>query len=219
MVTPDGVLFEKEAILEYLLAQKKDYARKLALYEAQVAEEARGAQLATQQAEEARLEHFHAMNHGGGAAYAPSSDAGGAGGAGAPGSSGAGEAGGSPGGASSVAATAFQAAQARQMKAFWMPGKTPEASTTVAKPSADTLCPATGKKLRLKELTPVRFTRMPGDEPEHGGRFMCPTCKEARGARGVRATSFGSSAALTRRRPACLHARRRRSPTCRASWC
>ena len=30
-----------------------------------------------------------------------------------------------------------------------------------AKPETETLCPASGKRLRLKELTPVRFTPVP----------------------------------------------------------
>ena len=35
MVTPEGVLYEKESILECLLKQKKDIAKKVAIYEAQ----------------------------------------------------------------------------------------------------------------------------------------------------------------------------------------
>jgi nitric oxide synthase-interacting protein len=39
VVTPDGYLYSKEAILENLLQQKKAIKRKLAAYEAQQAEE------------------------------------------------------------------------------------------------------------------------------------------------------------------------------------
>lgn len=39
MVTPDGYLYSREAILENLLQQKKAIKRKLAAYEAQQAEE------------------------------------------------------------------------------------------------------------------------------------------------------------------------------------
>lgn len=175
MVTPEGVLYEKEAILDCLLAQKKDYARKLALYEAQLADEEAAARAAAARAEEARVEEFHRMNHGGGsgppAGPGPMSVAAAAA---------AGDAAATAAGASNVTATAFQAEQARTMKAFWLPSKTPEAASKVVKPSSDALCPATGKKLRLKDLVPVRFTRVPGDEPADGGRFMCPTCKEVR---------------------------------------
>ncbi len=204
-MTPDGVLYEKEAILDCLLSQKQDYARKLALYEAQLADERRTADAAGRAAEEARLEQFHRMNHGGGALPSAGGGAGGGGGGAS------GGAGGASAGASSVAATAFQAEQARGMKAFWMPGQTPEAASLLAKPSSDTLCPSTGKKLRMKDLTPVRFTRIPGDEPESGFRYMCPTCKEARAC----GRSVCCCAALTQRAARA----RRRSPTCRAWWC
>lgn len=143
VVTPDGVLYEREAILESLLSQKKALARAAAAFEAQGEEEARAAAAASAAAERAKLAAFH------------SSNAGGSGG----------------GGASAGGATTG-------MAAFWIPAKTPEATARVDKPASDTLCPATGKKLRLKELTPVRFTPTPC-AAEGEGRFMCPLCKEA----------------------------------------
>jgi nitric oxide synthase-interacting protein len=219
VVTPDGVLFEKEAILECLLNQKKEYVRKRALYESQLSEEVSVAAQAAAAAEEARLEDFHRMNHGGGGTA-------GARGSGAVGG-GAVRGAGSPegrvsGGASSVAATAFQAEQARGLKAFWMPGQTPDTGSKAAKPSADTLCPSTGKKLRMKDLTPVRFTRCPGEEQEEGGRFMCPTCKEVRFVMRVCAMMRGqgrSVAADGLRMSPLLSVRRRRSRTCLAWLC
>ena len=42
------------------------------------------------------------------------------------------------------------------LKSFWLPSLAPESKTLVDKPDAATYCPATGKKLRLKDLTPVR---------------------------------------------------------------
>jgi nitric oxide synthase-interacting protein len=150
-MTPQGVLYEKEAILECLLNQKKEYARKLALYEAASAGEAREAEAAARAAEEARLEQFHRVNNGGGPL---------------------------PGGAGGAGGASAQADASRELNAFWVPSKTPHAASHADKPSSDTLCPATGKKLRMKELTPVRFTRVPGEAPEDGARFMCPTCKE-----------------------------------------
>lgn len=50
------------------------------------------------------------------------------------------------------------------MKAFWLPSMAPEAANLMAKPDMNTYCPASGKKLRLKDLIPVRFTRVPEDE-------------------------------------------------------
>ena len=151
-MTPEGVLYEKEAILECLLNQKKEYARKMALYNAAAAGEAREVEAAARAAEEARLEQFHRMNSGGGPL---------------------------PGAAGSAPQQA--SAASGELRAFWVPGTTPQAASHAEKPSSDTLCPATGKKLRMKELTAVHFTRVPGDVPEEsGGRFMCPSCKEVR---------------------------------------
>ena len=45
-----------------------------------------------------------------------------------------------------------------------MPSKTPEAAHLLDKPDMTIYCPASGKKLRLKDLIPVRFTRCAEDE-------------------------------------------------------
>lgn len=53
---------------------------------------------------------------------------------------------------------------------------TPQAESRVEKPDTDTYCPATGNKLRLKDLIPVKFTKVPTDS-ESEGRFMDPVTK------------------------------------------
>ncbi len=63
----------------------------------------------------------------------------------------------------------------QEMKAFWLPSKTPEARQALEKPSSDTLCPATGKKLKLKDLITVNFTRVPEGEE---GYAMDPVTKD-----------------------------------------
>ena len=57
------------------------------------------------------------------------------------------------------------------MKAFWLPSQAPDSKTRLDKPELDTVCPASGKKLRLKDLTPVRFTPVPEGA---SGRHMDP---------------------------------------------
>ena len=52
----------------------------------------------------------------------------------------------------------------QEMRAFWMPSKTPEAQRLLEKPDMNTYCPASGKKLRLKDLIPIRFMRCAEDE-------------------------------------------------------
>ena len=52
----------------------------------------------------------------------------------------------------------------QEMRAFWLPSKTPEAQRLLEKPDMNTYCPATGKKLRLKDLIPIRFERCAEEE-------------------------------------------------------
>ena len=47
------------------------------------------------------------------------------------------------------------------MKAFWLPSQAPDTRTLLDKPTMDTLCPASGAKLRFKDLTILNFTRPP----------------------------------------------------------
>lgn len=61
------------------------------------------------------------------------------------------------------------------MKAFWVPSKAPDAKQVLAKPEATTFCPASGKKLRLKDLIPIKFTRTP---EEDSGVYMDPVTQD-----------------------------------------
>ena len=53
------------------------------------------------------------------------------------------------------------------MRAFWVPGKAPESRVVLDRPDATTICPASGAKLRLKDLIDVRFTPAPGAAGPH----------------------------------------------------
>lgn len=44
----------------------------------------------------------------------------------------------------------------QELKAFWLPNKAPSAAQVIDKPDEHTYCPATGKKLKLKDLVSVR---------------------------------------------------------------
>jgi len=69
---------------------------------------------------------------------------------------------------------------AKKLRAFWVPGVVADAPTDMLqKPSSKTLCPQTGRPLRLKELTPVEFTpvqNVSSREAERVGKWMCPLC-------------------------------------------
>ena len=61
MITPNGYLFDREAILEYILTQKKEIAKKTKLWEKQCAKEAEEAQKALSESEKLRLRKFAAQ--------------------------------------------------------------------------------------------------------------------------------------------------------------
>jgi nitric oxide synthase-interacting protein len=57
------------------------------------------------------------------------------------------------------------------VQAFWIPSKVQEHKQQQDKPDTTTYCPASGKKLRLKDLVPVKFTRVREGE---SGHYMDP---------------------------------------------
>ena len=73
----------------------------------------------------------------------------------------------------STTATGIDAVQ--EMKAFWLPSKTPEARQSMEKPDLETICPATGRKLALKSLISVKFNRLP---PGEEGYAIDPVTKD-----------------------------------------
>lgn len=73
---------------------------------------------------------------------------------------------GRPRAASSAVTIASNAERAAQVRSFWLPSRAAgaDADAASAPPEQGTRCPASGKPLRLKDLTPVRFTA--GDAPD-----------------------------------------------------
>ena len=153
MCTPGGVLYSKEAILKNLLAQKRENKRKLRLWEEQ--EQNRRdteAENALVEEEERKEAFLRAQEHrsGAGAGAGVQAEA-------------VGSSGGEPKGTGG-----------ESMRAFWLPSKTPEASVSVGKPSMVCRCPASGKKLKLKDLFSVTFAR----DPEDASKYIDPITKD-----------------------------------------
>lgn len=165
---PSGYLFSREAILENLLEQKKANKRKLAAWQAQQAEEARKQQEKEAIDREAALLAFDRQNHMGASESLAArlketiSEE-----------------------AEALLAEKRTAASAvnikqnedrmKEMRAFWLPSKTPEARALLDKPSMETLCPASGKPLKLRDLVSVRFTPVPGGGPTE---YMDPITRD-----------------------------------------
>lgn len=168
VASPEGYIFSREAILENLLEQKKANKRALRLWEEQKREqEAKDA--ARQAVEtEAALLAFERRNNAGASddlitkiktavedeanEYLNEKRL-----------------------ESGIMNIATNEHRAKDVQSFWVPSKAPEAADTLQRPSKDTICPASGKKLRMKDLISVKFTRVPGGEPHE---YMDPVTRD-----------------------------------------
>mmetsp|Transcript_17121 Transcript_17121/g.51246 ORF Transcript_17121/g.51246 Transcript_17121/m.51246 type:complete len:334 (-) Transcript_17121:255-1256(-) len=168
VATPEGVLFERQAILENLLAQKKANKRKLVAWEQQQEGLLREAEEKKAVDAQAEVAAFDRQNHAG---------------------------------ASEALAGALREAikegaaelmrekrvvsgavnirtnkeKMKEVRSYWGPSMVPEARDLLDKPDVNTYCPATGKKLRLKDLVSVKFTRL----QDEGGAKPDPAMRKA----------------------------------------
>ncbi|XP_015259417.1 PREDICTED: nitric oxide synthase-interacting protein [Cyprinodon variegatus] len=146
VVTPDGYLYEKQAILEYILHQKTEIAKKMKAYEKQKQALKSNNQLESKSEERQRVERFKSSENS--IVSKPIN----------PFTSGQkkdGEASGS--GEPSSAAPASTSGQS--LPSFWIPSLTPEAKPTLLKkPSKAVLCPMSGRPIKMNDLIPVHFT-------------------------------------------------------------
>ncbi|XP_028929109.1 nitric oxide synthase-interacting protein [Ornithorhynchus anatinus] len=170
VVTPDGFLYEKEAILEYILHQKREIARQMKAYEKQKGE---------QQAERRELSRAAAQEQVRGFLEketaivtkplnpfqrrpAGTGDS-------------------EPG----PSTTSAPEDKDKQLPSFWIPSLTPEAKASrLQKPSRAVLCPMSGRPLRLNDLTPVRFTLLDGSVDRVGlitrsERYICAVTRDS----------------------------------------
>ncbi|XP_045895505.1 nitric oxide synthase-interacting protein [Micropterus dolomieu] len=150
VVTPDGYLYEKQAILEYILHQKTEIAKRMKAYEKQKQAQKSNSQLESKSEERERVERFKtrensivskpinpftsAQSKGSEKASTDSSSA-----------------------ESSSAGSVASSSQS--LPSFWIPSLTPEAKPTqLKKPSKAVLCPMSGRPIKMNELITVRFT-------------------------------------------------------------
>ena len=171
LVTANGVLFDKGAIIEYILARKKDIERETKAWEAQQAGEGSDAAAAAAAAHESRISEFVAQQEGLSQADLLAR-------------SGTGKSVVTAGtmGRTLVADTGVHAADT----SFWVARNTPGAKERLSKPDGVVRCPVTNEPLRLKAMTPVIFT--PAEEGATAAdlvgkaakeRYVCPLSKKA----------------------------------------
>ncbi|XP_074553710.1 nitric oxide synthase-interacting protein [Halichoeres trimaculatus] len=149
VVTQDGYLYEKQAILEYILHQKTEIAKKMKAYEKQKQAQKSSSQLESKSEERERMERFKSKENsivskpinpftsgqtsGGEKSQADS--------------------------ASSSSSSSAASSSSSSLPSFWIPSLTPEAKPTLLKkPSKAVLCPMSGQPLKMNELITVKFT-------------------------------------------------------------
>ncbi|XP_067830615.1 LOW QUALITY PROTEIN: nitric oxide synthase-interacting protein [Heptranchias perlo] len=148
IITPDGYIYEKEAILEYILHQKNEIAKKIKAYEKQKnVKKAELAELAKAE-KETKVKAF--LEKESTIVSKPLN----------PFNAKEGEV--SQGGAQAGSSTEpIQQEKEKQLPSFWIPSLTPEAkAATIRKPDKTVYCPMSGRPLKVKDLIPVNFLRV-----------------------------------------------------------
>lgn len=169
VVTPDGYLYEKQAILEYILHQKTEIAKKMKAYEKQKQAQKSDSRLESKSEERERAERFKTRENSivskpinpftsgltkdsqtvrSDSQKSSSSSA----------SSSKTDSSSSPSSASASGSTSTSSS-AQSLPSFWIPMLTPEAKPTLLKkPSKTVLCPMSGRPLKMNDLITVCFT-------------------------------------------------------------
>lgn len=156
VITKDGYLFDKEAILEYVLTKKKEYARKLKEYEKQKQQEEEQSNEKSANEELQKLQNFlkgekNIVSRSQTVAKEPTSSV-----------------------------SNMSNGKDKMLPSFWIPSKTPEAKETmVQKPDKTIYCPVSGKPLKIKDLISVKFTEVKDPDDKKSlivkqARYMCP---------------------------------------------
>ncbi|XP_053974762.1 nitric oxide synthase-interacting protein homolog [Hylaeus volcanicus] len=155
VITKDGYLFDKEAILEYFLTKKREYARKLKEYEKQKQQQEEQLHEKTANEELQKLQKFLKGEKN---IVSRSQTA----------------------GESGSSVSNMCNGKDKILPSFWIPSKTPEAKEVILqKPDKTIYCPISGRPLKIKDLIPVKFTEVKDPDDKKSlivkqARYMCP---------------------------------------------
>jgi len=165
VVTPEGYLFDKEALLEYILTKKGEINKQMRAYERQLKKDEN--ELAELAAAEQQMKVEKFVKAESDITSTPSSsrssdfDIS------------------SPGSTNSGMSNNMSKGHGKKLPSFWIPQLTPQAKATkVEKPDKTVYCPMSGKPLRVKDLIEVKFTLVkdPTDKSSlitKKNRYMC----------------------------------------------
>nr|CAG4634873.1 EOG090X08E0 [Alona affinis] len=163
VVSSDGYLYDKEAILEYYINKKKEIARQLKEYEKQNKRDENEKNELKAAAHRSQVEKFIATEKG----ESLPSDA-------------------KPS-TSTGTLSNMADGKAKELPSFWVPAMTPDSKRVILpKPDTTIYCPVSGKVLKMKDLIDVKFTLAPNDEPgksiiSRQVRYMCPVTRDILG--------------------------------------
>uniref|UniRef100_A0A672FRS3 Nitric oxide synthase-interacting protein n=1 Tax=Salarias fasciatus TaxID=181472 RepID=A0A672FRS3_SALFA len=182
VVTPDGFLYEKQAILEYILHQKTEIARKMKAYEKQKQAQKSSSQLESKSEEREKVERFKSRENSIVSKpinpFTSSSSSG---------ESSASASSSSTASSSSSSSSSSAPSSSQSLPSFWIPSLTPEAKPTLLKkPSKTVLCPMSGRPIKMNELITVRFTPLDPSLDRvallnRQDRYVCAVTRDALG--------------------------------------
>ncbi|XP_011879752.1 PREDICTED: nitric oxide synthase-interacting protein homolog [Vollenhovia emeryi] len=161
VITRDGYLFDKEAILEYILTKKREYARKLKEYERQKQKEEEQSQEQTASDELKKLQDFLK-----GEKTIVSSG---------------------PSTSDGDSVSNMKNGKDKVLPSFWIPSKTPGVKEVAPqKPGKTIYCPVSGMPLKVKDLIPIKFTVVHDPDDKRSlivkqARYMCPITHDVLG--------------------------------------
>ncbi|XP_035918080.1 nitric oxide synthase-interacting protein homolog [Anopheles stephensi] len=159
VITKDGYLFDKEAILTYIIAKKNEYSRKMKEYEKQVKQDEEEEAAKANAEQQKKLDRFISTekNIVSNKAVLPSVEK--------PSTSG--------------AVSNVSLGKRKELPSFWVPSQTPAAKVSrIEKPDSKIYCPVSNKPLKAKDLIEVKFTLVkdPADKKSliaKENRYMC----------------------------------------------
>lgn len=176
VVTPDGHLYNRESILEYILHHKQENARKMKAYEKQLKNDEKKTEEEMSKEEKDKLEKFLGFERSITTKRDnpfSSSDAGEASTSKKPKKEETEE---------SIVNTNEK--EKSKLPSFWIPDLTPQAEKTrLEKPDMNVYCPMSGKLLRMKDLVTVKFKLAPVEDGksfmERKERYICAVSHDA----------------------------------------
>lgn len=158
VITSEGYLFDKEAIIQYIITKKNETSRKLKEYEKQKRKEKTELEELAEAERRSKLNDFlkiekNIVSNGSSSIKDKKSD--------------------------EPSVSNMTEGRDKNLPSFWIPSKTPEVKKKkLEKPDKTVYCPMTGKPLKMKDLIDVKFTLVkdPDDKKSlivKDNRYMC----------------------------------------------